>query len=443
VSLHDKDGTLPLHMAAAACDATVLKKVVAVMARTDRRTMTDVRDQRGQQAMHYAAGEGNLEVMRVLVSKHNASIRAADNEGITPLLVAAMSGQATSIRPLVVELGADPHEADDAGMTALHHAAANGHVECIAALVDLGANVDAELPSGTRLTAGASPLHLAACEGHAACVSELVRRGARVETRDKQGWTALLYADFCRNRQCIVEMLQPNNVEVCATQLSNLGRLLQSDRGETCERVRKVIEYAATVPEFYQAINRHVADNLSALEGHMSFLLSNKALLNFANKHAWFLRRLQPSRDFGGYSWAQVDECRLAVDRQDLAGSALLALQALTPEQLRAPHLRVLWADEEGAGTGPVREFFAAAPAALVDPARGLFVAIDGRAHHPAPAPAGEAAQAVHRANMTAFGRLVPRPARARARRCRGRAAGVGAERGGGRWGWGCGTTTL
>ena len=54
MSLHDKDGTLPLHMAAAACDATVLKKVVAVMARTDRRTMTDVRDQRGQQAMHYA-----------------------------------------------------------------------------------------------------------------------------------------------------------------------------------------------------------------------------------------------------------------------------------------------------------------------------------------------------------------------------------------------------
>ncbi|KAJ1485246.1 ankyrin repeat-containing domain protein, partial [Baffinella frigidus] len=217
VSHHDRDGTLPFHMAAAACEPAVLKKIYSAMQKGGTRVRADVKDQRGQRALHYAAGEGNLEVVRALVEDYEASIHSADDDGITPLLVAAMSGQVEMIKPLIVELGADPnaaddqgypgHTADDRGMTALHHAAMNGHVSCITALVKLGANVDATLPIGTRLIQGASPLHVAACEGHAECVAklgasplhvaaceghaecvaELVNQGARVDTRDKQG----------------------------------------------------------------------------------------------------------------------------------------------------------------------------------------------------------------------------------------------------------------
>jgi hypothetical protein len=75
---------------------------------------------------------------------------------------------------------------------------------------------------------------------------------------DNQGWTPLVYADFMQNRECVVALLQPHKPDVCANQLRMLGALLQTDRGETTERVIKVIEYCSGIPEFYEAINRLV-----------------------------------------------------------------------------------------------------------------------------------------------------------------------------------------
>ncbi|KAJ1485245.1 hypothetical protein T484DRAFT_1794298, partial [Baffinella frigidus] len=270
-----------------------------------------------------------------------------------------------------------------------------------------------------------------------------------------------------------------------------------------------VIEYAATVPEFYQAINRYISQAINryisqgwwlntvpefyqaidrynsrnllalerhmqfllanktllnplaleghmqfllanktllnplALEGHMQFLLSNKTLLNFPNKHAWFLRQEEDQKrefllanktlrnipnkhawflrqlkrtqqhQYGGFTWALQTECRIVIDRSTLAASTTKILleqsaEQLVSEQLRGSRLQVLWLGEEGEGTGPMREFFSAAPAAFLDPAQGLFkLGHDGRSYHPAPAPSGTVAQQAHRGKMVAFGRLL------------------------------------
>ena len=110
----------------------------------------------------------------------------------------------------------------------------------VQALLEEGAQVDATLPAVTTLTSGATALHLASCGGWVESVRVLVEYGAAVDVRDEQGWTPLVYADFMRNRDCVVALLQPHKTEVCANQLKMLGELLQTDRGETRERVVKV-----------------------------------------------------------------------------------------------------------------------------------------------------------------------------------------------------------
>ena len=209
------------------------------------------------------------------------------------------------------------------GMTSLHHAATSGHHKCVQALLEEGAGLNATLPSHTSLTPGATPLHMASCGGHVECVRVLVEYGAAVDLRDDQGWTPLVYADFVRNRDCVVALLQPKNVDVCARQLKNLGDLLQTDRGETKERVVKLIEYAATVPEFYDAINRLVSMDPDVLNRSMSFLLRNPALLNFSSKLAYV--RLQLEESFngsyysGGFGAHSEVECNFFLDRRNIA----------------------------------------------------------------------------------------------------------------------------
>eukprot|EP00288_Rhodomonas_lens_P011950 CAMPEP_0177746564 /NCGR_PEP_ID=MMETSP0484_2-20121128/30930_1 /TAXON_ID=354590 /ORGANISM="Rhodomonas lens, Strain RHODO" /LENGTH=597 /DNA_ID=CAMNT_0019261309 /DNA_START=30 /DNA_END=1820 /DNA_ORIENTATION=+ len=299
-----------------------------------------------------------------------------------------MSGYADLIPVMCKELGGDPRAQDVDGMSALHHAAHSGHAACVSKLIELGSWVDLELPVTTSLTPGATSLHLAAAGGHKECVKSLIEGKARVEVRDKQDWTPLLYADFVQSRECVVALLQPENPEICATQLQHLGILLQGDRAETQDRVIKVIEYVATVPEFYEAINRYVERSPAVLDGAMKFLLNNKSLLSFTNKDAWFRKQMQDTFETmltTHFSWADESEARICVSRADLADSTLAAtLMDLEMAHLRSPRFSVVFAGEEGIGTGPTREFFQVSPLAIVDRQVGLFEQTeDGAAYHP------------------------------------------------------------
>ena len=50
-------------------------------------------DERGYQAMHWAAIYGNLPVMRMMHSHHGASLEAATHTGRRPLHLASENGQ--------------------------------------------------------------------------------------------------------------------------------------------------------------------------------------------------------------------------------------------------------------------------------------------------------------------------------------------------------------
>ena len=115
-------------------------------------------DCHGENALHAAAGAGDLVSVNYLIAAHMADVNAT------------VSGE-----------------------TPLHAAAGNGHVSVVLTLLAEGANVNAK--SGNIRTPGWTPLHYAAGYGHISVVLTLLAEGAEVNATDNDGLTPLRWAD--------------------------------------------------------------------------------------------------------------------------------------------------------------------------------------------------------------------------------------------------------
>jgi ankyrin repeat protein len=103
-------------------------------------------------------------------------VNAANELGVTPLMLAAVNGSAPMIEKLL-KAGANPSAARSSGETALILAARAGSVPAIKLLVAHGADVNA------KTKAGDTALMFAAAERHAAVTRSLVEAGADVNAR--------------------------------------------------------------------------------------------------------------------------------------------------------------------------------------------------------------------------------------------------------------------
>ncbi|KAL0122406.1 hypothetical protein PUN28_007256 [Cardiocondyla obscurior] len=86
---------------------------------------------------HKAAQEGILDVLKEATRK-DCNVR--DEGGMTPTLWAAFEGHVDALR-LLVARGGDPDKTDYFGNTCLHLAAARGHEFCVKFLVKFGCNI--------------------------------------------------------------------------------------------------------------------------------------------------------------------------------------------------------------------------------------------------------------------------------------------------------------
>ena len=107
----------------------------------------DLRCAGGKSALDWAAGEGNVDVFK-----------------------------------LVVEHGADVNSKGAVDITALHVAAISNRAAAIEALVEAGANTEAK-----RESSGSAPLHAAAISGNLAAVLALLKHGACISQRSLGG----------------------------------------------------------------------------------------------------------------------------------------------------------------------------------------------------------------------------------------------------------------
>jgi len=189
----------------------------------------NARDDCGWTLLHQAACDGQKEIVQYLLDR-GADINAKANDGFTPIHVAAVQGHTETVR-LLAGRGAADLDAPSAAAannverlrqlvketpdllvktwytwvwceehTLLHHAAYHGSVECIAALVALGADPRAQDSEGC------TPLMVAAAAGHADAVRELLKHDDRIDLASAYGWTPLNLAAN-HGHEAVVEFL--------------------------------------------------------------------------------------------------------------------------------------------------------------------------------------------------------------------------------------------
>jgi len=139
----------------------------------------------GATLLHKAALEGNVIVIKFLVSK-GANVNAKTNSRLTPLYLAMALNKNTEVAECLISTGADVND----GAT-LYTAIAEEKIEACKFLISKGTNVNAKIHDG------ATPLHLATLKGNIEFAKVFISARADVNAKDNSGSTPLHIAAFC------------------------------------------------------------------------------------------------------------------------------------------------------------------------------------------------------------------------------------------------------
>jgi len=130
-------------------------------------------DENGWTALHIAARNGNVEIVRLLLAKPNLDVNAMNKWKSTPLMIAAGSGNLDIIDLLLLHpRTAIDMQAEYYRRTALIEAAVRGHISVVKTLVAQGANVNIADKTGRN-----SALIEALKNGHTNVSTFLLRSG--------------------------------------------------------------------------------------------------------------------------------------------------------------------------------------------------------------------------------------------------------------------------
>ncbi len=180
---------------------TIIKKLVQ-----DYKADVNARDDQGMTSLMYAAGEGNIEIVRYLVKECSANVEAQDDhQGMTVLMHAAKRGNIGVVIYLVKECGVHVEVKDYDGRTALMIAISSGFPETVQCLVkERGADIEARDDRGRTALVHAvllcntlyrnGALMRSKDKWGVKMVKYLIECGAGIETRDKNGSTSIDYA---------------------------------------------------------------------------------------------------------------------------------------------------------------------------------------------------------------------------------------------------------
>lgn len=123
-------------------------------------------------ALHYAAFFGHAETCSILI-KYDAPVDCVENlDKQTPLIFAAKNGHVDCVRVLIEEGNSNPEKCDKFSRTALHYACMFGQIEVVKYLLTLGVNANASDSSSN------TPAHFAAGFGYLKILHLLVKYGS-------------------------------------------------------------------------------------------------------------------------------------------------------------------------------------------------------------------------------------------------------------------------
>ncbi|CAN0319340.1 unnamed protein product, partial [Ectocarpus fasciculatus] len=132
------------------------------------------------------------------------NIRYGSSNSLSPLYLACRNAAMTRT---LLDLGADVKSVDKLGFTPLHWAACSGIPEVVDALIDFGADVEAQSLSVTQNELhsfkGLTPLHLAAFYKKSCTLLALLQRGGNANARDDDGQRPLHLVCKCPDARSV------------------------------------------------------------------------------------------------------------------------------------------------------------------------------------------------------------------------------------------------
>ncbi|KAK3196582.1 hypothetical protein K4F52_000464 [Lecanicillium sp. MT-2017a] len=129
--------------------------------------------------VHYAAQQGLINSVRMLLERGLATANDRTDQGSTPIILAASNGHAATVQLLLKDHGADPRLSNWYG-NALQCAVESGQVKVVRQLVEWGMDPNGE-PAGDPDGDGCPPLACALDHDSAAVFELLVDLGARIK----------------------------------------------------------------------------------------------------------------------------------------------------------------------------------------------------------------------------------------------------------------------
>ncbi|XP_066129811.1 ankyrin repeat and death domain-containing protein 1A [Saccopteryx bilineata] len=205
-----------------------------------RRVNVRARNHVGRVALHWAAGAGHEQAVRLLL-EHEAAVDDEDAFGMNALLLSAWFGH-LRILQILVNSGAKIHCENKDGLTLLHCAAQKGHVPVLAFIMeDLE---DVALDHADKL--GRTAFHRAAEHGQLDALDFLVGSGCDHSVKDKEGNTALHLAAG-RGHLAVLQQLVDIGLDLEERNAEGLSALHAAAEGLHPDCVRLLLDAGSSV----------------------------------------------------------------------------------------------------------------------------------------------------------------------------------------------------
>ncbi|XP_030546194.2 ankyrin repeat-containing protein At5g02620 [Rhodamnia argentea] len=188
--LTGKRDDTPLHSAARAGNLAVIMEIIskASEAEAELKELLEKQNQAGETALYVAAEYGYVDLVREMIEHYDladAGIKARN--GFDALHIAAKQGDLEILKVLLEVHPELAMTVDVSNTTALHTAATQGHIDVVNVLLESGSGLATIARSN-----GKTALHSAARNGHLEVIKSLLDREPSIVTRvDKKGQTAL------------------------------------------------------------------------------------------------------------------------------------------------------------------------------------------------------------------------------------------------------------
>ncbi len=288
----------------------------------------DTADAAGRQAIHFAANNGDADMVSLLL-KFGADPSAATKAHTTVLHFAAAAGNVPVIN-LLLERRVGVDEKNIQGVTPLYFAAIRGKIEAVAVLLKAGSRIDAPDPED------GTPLQAAAQAGDLAMVKYLTENGADILHRDSIGRTALHFASQTDQNDLVAYLIE-----------AGLKPRTRDKYGKTC--LFYALENGKITTVHYLSRNSSSLFRTGANDGsttlHAALLGGNKECVQLV---------LQHKIDLTAKDRYRLTVMDYAVKQSDTALVALLTKRGVRSSNLMDKKLHGLYPDSDLPGDKPI-----------------------------------------------------------------------------------------